>query len=176
MNDTLLHRPQIDPALFRRVMGRFASGVTVITVESGGSPHGMTANAFFSGSLDPPLFVVSVAKRANMHRRLTENSRFAVNILAAGQERYAAHFAGKPDPALAPAFAPIAGVPTLSEACARIVADIAARHECGDHSLFIGHIRHMESDPRPPLIYHDGRFAALVHHRDDEPVPVTEFW
>ena len=81
-------------------MGRFATGVTVITATVAGDTRGMTANAFMSGSLDPPLCVISVTKRAHMHGHLIAAGRFAVNILASGQEDYATHFAGRPIPGL----------------------------------------------------------------------------
>ncbi|MBV9702458.1 MAG: flavin reductase family protein, partial [Methylobacteriaceae bacterium] len=67
---------RIDLALFRKVMGSFPTGVTVITTQAGGAPRGMTANAFMSGSLDPPLCVVCVAKRAHMHGYLLQTGRF----------------------------------------------------------------------------------------------------
>ena len=70
-------RREIDPALFRRVMGSFATGVTVILAEVKGETRGMTANAFMSGSLEPPLCIVSVAKRAHMHAHLAAAERFS---------------------------------------------------------------------------------------------------
>ena len=107
---------EIDPPHFRKVMGRFATGVTVITASTGGESHGMTANAFMSGSLDPPLCVVSVAKRAHMHAYLDEARRFAVNILAESQADHANHFAGRLIPGLEPRFVEIDGIPTLADA------------------------------------------------------------
>ena len=174
MNLTTL--PEIDPRLFRRVMGRFASGVTVITAEEGGEMRGMTANAFMSGSLEPPLCVVSIAKRAHMHARLTRATHMGVNILADGQEEVSQHFAGRPVAGLRPAFERIAGVPLLADAGARIATEIVARHDCGDHTLIVGHILHMDADERPPLLYHAGRYAHLLHRRGDFDVPVPEFW
>jgi flavin reductase (DIM6/NTAB) family NADH-FMN oxidoreductase RutF len=87
-------------------MGRFATGVTVIIAEANGETRGMTANAFMSGSLDPPLCVVSVARRAHMHNHLLAAKVFSVNVLAAGQEAYAGHFAGRPLPARSPSRRP----------------------------------------------------------------------
>jgi flavin reductase len=166
---------EIDPAHFRRVMGRFATGVSVITARAGGALRGMTANAFMSGSLEPPLCVISVTRRAHMHEHLVEAGRFAVNILASTQDAYATHFAGRPVFGLDPVFEDVDGVPTLADASARIVAKIAATHDCGDHSLFIGHILSMGSDERPPLLFHAGRYAYLVPaHGEESPVP--EFW
>ncbi|MCB1487406.1 MAG: flavin reductase [Bauldia sp.] len=166
---------EIDPLHFRKVMGRFATGVTVITARVGGEAHGMTANAFMSGSLDPPLCVVSVAKRAHMHAYLLEARRFAVNILAADQTDYANHFAGRLVADLVPRFAEIDAIPTLIASSARIIADLAATHDCGDHTIFIGHILRMEAEDRPPLLYYDGHYAALQPARGAE-TPLPEFW
>ena len=166
---------EIDPLHFRKVMGRFATGVTVITAKSGGKAHGMTANAFMSGSLDPPLCVVSVARRAHMHAYLIEARRFAVNILAAGQTDHANHFAGRLVPDLAPRFIEIDAIPALVDVSARITADLAASHDCGDHTIFIGHVLNMEAEDSPPLLYYDGHYAALQSKRGAE-TPLPEFW
>ncbi|MGZ8309261.1 MAG: flavin reductase family protein [Rhodoplanes sp.] len=166
----------IDPAHFRRVMGCFATGVTVILAEVGGETRGMTANAFMSGSLHPPLCVVSVAKRAHMHGHLAAAQRFSVNVLAAGQENLAMHFAGRhilDEPELDRRD----GAPTLPAAVAVIVAVRGATHDCGDHTLFVGRIGLMEADSRPPLLYHRSRFAALLPTGEREPTPeLPEFW
>src|SRR5215469_8195850 len=84
--------PVPDGKALRRVLGRFATGVTVLTV-GGPEPHGMTANAFTSVSLDPPLVLVCVQRTANMHKAIHESSSFAVSVLAAHQEREARIFA-----------------------------------------------------------------------------------
>ena len=161
MNDKTKSR-SIDTAHFRRVMGRFATGVTVITAESKGEIRGMTANAFVSASLEPPLCVVSVAKHTRMHAILLHAGRFGVNILAAGQEALAGHFAGKPHSALGDPFTHIDGVPVLADASARILAEATASHDCGDHTLFVGLIQAMSADDRPPLLYHAGRYGAFA--------------
>ena len=83
-------------ALFRRVMASFVTGVTVITTQVRGEIRGMTANAFMSGSLEPPLCVISVGKKARMHAFLLEAGHFGVNTLARGQEALIGHFAGRP--------------------------------------------------------------------------------
>ena len=165
----------IEPAHFRRVMSRFATGVTVIVATANGETRGMTANAFMSGSLEPPLCVVSIAQRAHMHLHLHAARSFSVNILAAGQEDYATHFSGRPILGLAATFASLAGVPTLAGASAQIAAEIATNHSCGDHTIFIGCIRAMTTDERPPLLYHAGRYAALGPTRAPD-APVPEFW
>ncbi len=169
------HKSEIEPRLFRRVMGRFASGVTVITAQNGSEVRGMTASAFMSGSLEPPLCVVAVAKRAHMHTLLLQADRFGVNILAEDQEALSIHFAGRRIPGLSPEFDYVDRVPLLSDPCARMAAEIVARHDCGDHTLFIGRILHMEADDRAPLAYHAGRYGGIVYNEDEEG-SIPEFW
>jgi flavin reductase (DIM6/NTAB) family NADH-FMN oxidoreductase RutF len=165
----------IEPAHFRRVMSRFATGVTVVVATANGETRGMTANAFMSGSLDPPLCVVSIGQRSQMHLHLLAARSFSVNILATGQEDFATHFSGRPVLGFAATFTSLAGVPTLAGASAQIAAEIAAMHSCGDHTIFIGCVRGMTADERPPLLYHAGRYAALGPHRAAD-VPMPEFW
>lgn len=165
----------IEPAHFKRVMSRFATGVTVVVATANGETRGMTANAFMSGSLDPPLCVVSIRQQAQMHAHLVAARSFSINILAAGQEDYATHFAGRSVWGFAATFASLAGVPTLAGASAQIAAEISAEHDCGDHTIFIGGIRAMIADERPPLLYHAGHYAALGPVRGSD-VPLPEFW
>jgi flavin reductase (DIM6/NTAB) family NADH-FMN oxidoreductase RutF len=174
MNDA--QRPEIDTVLFRRVMSRFATGVTVITAEHDGGVRGMTANAFMSGSMEPPLCVVSVAKRAHMHAVMLTATHFGVNILAENQVEISEHFAGRPNLGLAVEFDRRGPAPLLASACGRIVVETAARHDCGDHTLFIGHILRMDADDRAPLLYHGGRYRGLDRARLDSKVEVPEFW
>jgi flavin reductase (DIM6/NTAB) family NADH-FMN oxidoreductase RutF len=168
--------PEIAPHQFRKVMGRFATGVTVITTEQGGEPRGMTASAFMSGSLTPPLCVISVAKTARMHELLTETGKFGVSMLSRDQESVSKHFAGRPVEGLEIKFEHHAGIPVLAGACATIAADVVARHECGDHTLFIGHIRDLRAHDKVALAYHAGHYATLMYKKDDSPVPAFEFW
>jgi flavin reductase (DIM6/NTAB) family NADH-FMN oxidoreductase RutF len=168
---------EIDRVLFRAVMGRFATGVTVITTRFGDQVRGMTANAFMSGSLSPPLCVISIAKRAHMHNVLLESGRFAVNVLTEHQEALAPHFAGKPDAGMDVPFRDVDGIPTLTDFCACITADTVSIYECGDHTIFVGHIRHMEAQSRPPLLYHAGHYGKLIEGKvEADFFPITEFW
>ncbi len=157
-------------------MGRFATGVTVITAEAEGGVRGMTANAFMSGSLSPPLCIVSVATKARLHRALNNAGHFGVSMLAQGQEAISQHFAGQGVEQPEVLFEHMSGVPVLSGVSAAIAAEIAARHDCGDHSLFIGRILAMRDDERPPLVFHGGQYAT-VHYRKESPANQTiDFW
>jgi len=166
----------IDRMLFRRVMGCFATGVTIVTAETEGGVRGMTANAFMSGSLSPPLCIVSVATKARLHKALIETDHFGVSILAQGQEGISQHFAGhgvaQPDLL----FEHLGGVPVLANVCASIAAEIVARHDCGDHSLFIGHILGLRDDERPPLVFHGGKYTTVHHRKEKAADPWIDFW
>jgi len=174
MNDS--PRPEIDPHLFRRVMGGFPTGVTVIAAQDGEQIRGMTANAFMSGSLEPPLCIVSIARRAQMHDVMDSARHFGVSILSESQEAMSDHFAGRPNPDLRIEFDLSRAAPILREACGHIVAETVARHDCGDHTLFIGHILELDANDRPPLLYHSGRYGALDRWRAERDVAVPEFW
>jgi flavin reductase (DIM6/NTAB) family NADH-FMN oxidoreductase RutF len=166
----------IDHALFRRVMGSFATGVTVISTEARGEVRGMTANAFMSGSLEPPLCVISVARRARIHPFLVEAGHFGVSILAKEQEKLSTHFAGGPAADAAPEFVRVGRTPLLPGAAATIAADIVTRHDCGDHTVFIGRIVHLGAHARAPLIVHEGRYASLTYSKERVADWVADFW
>lgn len=162
--------------LFRSVMGRFASGITVITTELDGEVFGMTANAFMAGSLDPPLCVVSIARTARMHERLAASQRFGVSLLSEQQLGVSDHFAGRMPPGVHPAFAHIKGIPVLEHSIAAIAADVSATADCGDHSLFIGRIVGMEATEGMPLLYYRGQYTSLPRAARATPIEAPEFW
>ncbi len=167
----------VDYERFRRVMASFVTGVTVITTQVRGEVRGMTANAFMSGSLDPPLCVVAVSETARMHGFLIESGHFGVSILARGQEALIGHFAGRPVEDLDPKYDHAGGTPLLAHAQATIAAKVVARHACGDHSLFVGEIlalRHSEG--LSPIVLHVGRLASLRHSHEQRLEPTLDFW
>jgi flavin reductase (DIM6/NTAB) family NADH-FMN oxidoreductase RutF len=169
-------RAPVDGKLFRRVMGRFATGVTVITAEAEGAVRCMTANAFMSGSLSPPLCIVSVAKKARLHAALENVRHFGVSILAQGQEPISQHFGGQGVAEPEVLFEHMKGVPVLAGVSAAIASIVEARHDCGDHSLFVGHIVALRDDGRPPLVYHSGKYASLHYKETLSPDPAIDFW
>jgi len=160
MDQPVDHR--LDPLLFRRVMGRFATGVAVVAARwPDGAVRAMTANAFMSGSLEPPLCVVAVAKRARMHACLESAADYGISILAREQQPQSSYFAGRPVPGLDARFDDFGGVPVLPGALGWIACRKHAVHDCGDHSLFIGEIWGLESFDGEPLLYYAGRYGSL---------------
>ncbi len=166
----------VDVPLFRRVMSRFATGVTVISAEAGGEVRGMTANAFMSGSLEPPLCVISVALKAHMHGHLLSAARFGVSILAKGQESLSTYFAGHSRDHLGAEFERLGEVPLLKGASAVIAAETEICHACGDHTLFVGRITHMRDYDRAPLVFHGGHYGGFAPAPGPADAPSIEFW
>ena len=153
-----------DPAIaFRRTLGMFATGVTVITTKAGEQIHGMTANAFMSVSLRPPLVLISVDKRAKMNSLLREGVRFGVNVLAEDQRELSDHFAGRPrDRAPEARFTVVHETPLVDGALAQLVARTERSYWGGDHSLFLGHVEYARYGSGTPLLFHGGQYEQLL--------------
>ena len=153
-----------DPAIaFRRTLGMFATGVTVLTTSSGESVHGMTANAFMSVSLEPPLVLVSIDRRSRMSNLLHEGTRFAVNVLEAGQASLSDHFAGRAgEGEPEPRFELVHETPLVEGALAHLVARVVRSYWGGDHSLFLGQVEFARYGEGEPLLFHGGRYERLI--------------
>jgi flavin reductase (DIM6/NTAB) family NADH-FMN oxidoreductase RutF len=164
----------ITSSQMRSILGRFCTGVTVVTTANDqGEIHGMTANAFISVSLDPPLVLVSVDRRAHMHELLPQTGRFGVSVLAAEQERLAVHFAGRPLREHGELFDRVAGVPFVRGAIAHVGCSLHDRHPAGDHTLYLGRVEHLADHPGQPLVFHQGAFGLLSN---DEALAPTWGW
>lgn len=158
--------PEVSPDQFRAALGRFASGVTVITVPtSDGGVHGMTASAFCSVSLQPPLVLVCVDQLAETYLHLRERCCFGVSILKEDQEALSEFFADperNPDTAyrLGISYRTMAsGMPVLADALAQIDCTVIESHPAGDHSIFVGQVGEIEVHDGAPLVYFRGRYG-----------------
>lgn len=160
--------PAIDAQLFRRTLSRFATGVTVITVVHQGRVHGMTANAFMSVSLKPPLVLISVGRTAHMHTLLEPGSHYGVSVLSDDQEMLSRHFGGRPVNNLEVAFIHEQGVPLLKGAIAHIVARVVDVHDAGDHTLFIGEVQYMKGRHGSPLLFYSGSYGQMTNEHPAE--------
>jgi flavin reductase (DIM6/NTAB) family NADH-FMN oxidoreductase RutF len=156
--------PGTDPAAaFRRTLGMFATGVTIITTQAGDQVHGMTANAFMSVSLRPPLVLISVDRRARMHGLLPEGSRYGVSVLADDQAGLSDRFAGRrtgdgPEPG----FDIVRETPLVQGALAQLVARVVKSYWGGDHSLFVAQVEYARYGRGQPLLFHGGQYEQLL--------------
>lgn len=154
----------LDPDAFRAALGRFASGVTVVTcVDGDGNDHGMTVSAFCSVSLHPPLVLVCVARQASVHHVLVTAPTFAVNVLASTQEAIARRFADQESQR----FAGIGfrrgrhGAAILSDVLASLECRRVTQYEAGDHTIVVGEVDVAAVHEGRPLLYYRGGFAQL---------------
>lgn len=154
---------------FRSALGSFATGITVITTRGEDHLFGMTANAFSSVSLDPPLVLVCVITGTTGAQAIQGNGIFAVNILGHDQEPISRYFASKDRPRGLDAFAEIAhttaatGAPILEGAAGFLDCQLHATHEAGDHLIFIGEVLALGFNPDvPPILFHAGRYRVAV--------------
>lgn len=156
----------MDSLLFRRIMGRFGTGVTVVTARNGaGEPFGFTANSLSSVSLDPPLISICVGRDSESHDPLLRAEVFAVNILGEEQEAVARRFAspakrGSRWEGLAWEPGP-SGVPVLSEALGWMSCRTWDTVEAGDHTIVIGRAEDGGGSDERPLFYYRGRYHRL---------------
>jgi flavin reductase (DIM6/NTAB) family NADH-FMN oxidoreductase RutF len=152
----------MDDRQFRQAMGKFATGVTVITTEVAGEEHGMTANAFMSVSLNPKLVVISIGERAQMLEKIKTSKKFAVNILSEGQQEYSMLFAGQIKEKRDINFATLAGLPVLPGAIAQVACEVVNEHVEGDHTLFIGKVIDFKVEEGEPLMFFNGQYRSFV--------------
>jgi len=152
---------------FRRVMGQFATGVTVVTTRLGDELHGMTANAVAALSLEPLLVLVCVDKAADSHDILARSGTFAVNILSHEQAELSTRFADK-DTEVAhrldevPHRFAATGSPILEGCLAYLDCRVVAQYPGGDHTIFVGQVEDAGAvEDGAPLIFHRGRYLRL---------------
>jgi len=156
----------IDSALFRTLLGHFATGVTIVTArDADGRPTGMTANSLASASLVPPLISICIDKQADTHRVLADRRPFVVNLLRAGQEELSRRFALKQG---GDRFEGIGyqlstlDLPLLDGVLAHIECEFHAAHEIGDHTLFVGRVIGGTTADGRPLLYYRGGYTDLA--------------
>jgi flavin reductase len=156
---------------FRHVLGQFATGVTIVTVEyQPGKIHGMTANSFTSVSLNPLLILICVDHRAHMLPFLHEQKRFGVSVLKSHQQAIAEFFA-RPglfedtDDQLKLRYrrSP-SGIPMLEDSLAQLSCTVASHHPAGDHTVFVAAVETVHATEGHPLLFFRGRY----HHHLSE--------
>jgi flavin reductase (DIM6/NTAB) family NADH-FMN oxidoreductase RutF len=147
---------------FRRTLGMFATGVTVITTRVAEQIHGMTANAFMSVSLQPPLILISVDRRAKMNNLLGEGVRYGVSVLEERQSVLSDRFAGRVTDGPEPEFELIHETPLVEGALAHLVARVVRSYWGGDHSLFLGRVEYVRYGEGTPLLFHGGGYGRVA--------------
>ena len=153
----------IDTMEFRRALGHFATGVTVVSYapEDGGEFRGTTVNSFTSVSLEPPLVLVSLGRQTRAAAALRPGSGYAVNVLHHGQRDLATHFAGRPKAATRVEWEVRDGVPHLAGCGAYFRCVAQDVHDGGDHLLVVGLVEEFQAHGHAPLLFYRGAFEHL---------------
>jgi len=156
--------PSPSPTVLRDVMSHFATGVTVITA-GGKHAHAMTANAFSSVSLEPPMVLCCIARTAQMHEAILRTRSFAVNVLSADQEQDARYFASRNRPRGMAQFedvdwapGPATGAPLLAGSLAWLECELAEVYHGGTHSIFVGLVLDASRRSGAALLFFGGGF------------------
>ena len=153
---------------FRDAVGAFATGINVITTRNEENGYGLTANAFSSVSLDPPLVLICVGSTSQGCEVIQEIGAFAVNVLSDSQEPLSRFFASKDRPRGrdafrgVPHFEAVSGSPIIEGAAGYVDCSLDAIHEAGDHHIFIGEVLALGIDREArPLLFHGGKYCEL---------------
>lgn len=152
----------MDPKFLRSMMGLFATGVTVVSYKAENDPAGMTANAFMSVSLNPPLILISVRTESKFNDYVKLGDNYAVNLLSEAQLNISNHFGGRPDETLPMPFEDENGTPIIKGSLAHIVAKTVDIHPAGDHNLFIAEVLDIrEGQQENPLLFFGGKYRSI---------------
>ena len=150
-----------DAREFRNTLGDFATGVTVIACDTTGQPQAMTANAFTSVSLDPPLVLVSVATRSSMLKRLNRGAPFSISFLASPQEAIARCYGSSRNQPDALHWTERNALPVIAGAAAHMGCAVKARHRHGDHMVIVARVEWIARDQQHAVLtFHRGRFGS----------------
>jgi flavin reductase (DIM6/NTAB) family NADH-FMN oxidoreductase RutF len=161
--------PPLTAVDFRRALGQFATGVTVVTAQRGpGQVYGMTANSFTSVSLEPFLILVCIDLRSKMHALLPEKGRFGISVLKQGQQAISEYFAqtdqsSDKEPELGIAYRWLSsGVPVLENTLLQLNCKLCGSRLSGDHTIFLGEVESAEMFPGEPLLYFRGDYRQIA--------------
>jgi flavin reductase len=157
----------VDPGAFRACLGRFASGVTVVTYRAGETARGLTVNAFSSVSLEPPLVLVSIARRTHSHDLLVGRP-FVVNVLRPEQEMLARSFAGMEDETAVP-WREGTVAPRLDGVLAFLECEPYRSHDGGDHTIYLGRVVDLGYGDGDALGFFCGRFVPIARPVPSQP-------
>ena len=157
-----------DSGQFKDAMGRFATGVTIVSGIEDGQPVGFTCQSFVSLSIDPPYVAVAPARTSTSWPRIARSGSFCVNVLSEDQEELCVGFAASGGPkfdGVAWHPAPGTGSPVIEGCLAWVDCDVALVHDAGDHELILGHVRGIGVGEGSPLLFYRSHFDTVGHDR-----------
>lgn len=159
--------PATDPAHFRKVLGRFPTGVTVVTAMDGAQPTGLAIGSFTSVSLDPPLVAFLPTKTSGSYAAIEKAQAFCVNVMAEDQKALTGVFASKAEDKFAGVDwepGPVTGSPKLGGVLAWMDCKVHAIYDGGDHWIVVGAVQEMDAEDRDagPLLFYTGAYGTFT--------------
>jgi flavin reductase (DIM6/NTAB) family NADH-FMN oxidoreductase RutF len=159
----------VNPTDFRNALGRFATGITIVTALHQGEVRGITVNAFMSVSLEPPMVLVSVDRKAKAHAVLAASDRYGISVLGEEQAHFSNHFAGREAHVANIPYTYLDGFPLIEGAVTHLLCRLADTHDVGDHTLFIGRVERLTWREGRPLLFYTGAYGQL-HEPETDPL------
>lgn len=151
----------MDDRQFRDAMGKFATGITIVTVDGGQAPSGMTVNAFMSVSLQPKLIAVSIDYSASMYEQLYSKNKFGVSILSEQQKEYAQVFARQKRETEPIHYQQLDGVSVIADALASFSCTVKKKVPAGDHLIYIAEVTDLIINDGEPTLFFGGKYREL---------------
>ncbi|MDC3415045.1 flavin reductase family protein [Aquibacillus sp. 3ASR75-11] len=153
----------MDDRLFRDAMGRFATGITIVTAEYEEEVHGMTVNAFMSISLEPKLIAISIDENASMYDKLQETKQFGLSILSEQQKDISMIYAKQKEKDREITFIKRNNIPVLPHSLASFTCHVTDTYKAGDHMIFIAEVQDLElgEQNEDPILYYSGKYHNL---------------
>jgi flavin reductase (DIM6/NTAB) family NADH-FMN oxidoreductase RutF len=152
----------MDERLFRDAMGKFATGITVVSLQDEATPIGMTVNAFMSISLKPKLIAISIDEAASMYDKLNETEKFGVSILSDKQKEYSMIYARQKQQVEEIPFTELDGVPVIKDAIVTLACKVDKKVRAGDHLIYIAEVTDLTVQDEEPTIFFGGKYRELI--------------
>lgn len=151
----------MDDRLFRDTMGKFATGITIVTLEEDNQVYGMTVNAFMSVSLHPKLIAISIDESASLFNKIMQADKFGVSILSEDQEDYSKYFARQKSDTEPVTYKKLDNVSVLEDPIAALSCRKDSTFKAGDHVIVVAEVTDLMVDEKDPVIFFGGKYRKL---------------
>lgn len=151
----------MDDRVFRDAMGKFTTGVTIVSTEHDGETMGMTVNAFMSVSLDPKLIAISIDKKARLYNKLADIGKFGLSILSEDQKEISMIFAKQMKKDREISFTMQDNVPVIEDSIVTLSCQVKDTVLAGDHKIFIAEVTELNINEADPILFHSGKYCTI---------------
>lgn len=152
----------MDDRLFRDAMGKFATGITIVSTDYNDEVLGMTVNAFMSVSIEPKLIAISIDEKASMYDKLQETKKFGLSILAEDQKEISMIFAKQMTKDREIPFTRLDGIPVVKGSIATLSCHVKDTAKAGDHMILIAEVTELTVDEKEPVLFFGGKYRTMI--------------